>query len=122
MNMFEIDFFEFSFLVEACLPPGPIARSMFFNNVSEKYYHQMTHDQRCRLHEWVSKHSSYDLDNEDIAHFDVRFDQTNQYEVHIKINGESDKVLAYKYNNRYHKSKSTSILDEYIVDVKRIIY
>ena len=51
---FEIDFFEFSFLVEACIPERPIARTMFWHNVIDKYYHELTDDERARLFEFKS--------------------------------------------------------------------
>ena len=38
----DIDFFEFSFLVESCIPPSPIARAYFWQNVIDKYYYVLT--------------------------------------------------------------------------------
>lgn len=43
-NRFSIDFIEFSFLVEACIPPRPIARTYFWGQVIDKYYHVLTVD------------------------------------------------------------------------------
>ena len=45
MSEFKIDFFELAFLAEACIPPVPIARAMFFADLSDKYYHQMTQEE-----------------------------------------------------------------------------
>jgi hypothetical protein len=53
MSNFTIDFFELAFLVEACIPPRPIARSMFFDDVSDIHYHKMTKEERQRLFDWI---------------------------------------------------------------------
>ena len=55
INRFNIDFFEFSFLVEACIPPRPIARAMFWDDVINKYYHVLTDNERQRLFEWINR-------------------------------------------------------------------
>jgi len=39
---FKIDFLELYFLAEACIPPRPIARAMFWDDLCDKYYHEMT--------------------------------------------------------------------------------
>ena len=38
---FTIDFFELMFLAESVIPERPIARSMCFDDFSEKHYHKM---------------------------------------------------------------------------------
>jgi hypothetical protein len=55
MSTFNIDFFEFSFLVEACIPPRPIARSSFWDSVIDKHFHKMTEEERSDLYDWIKK-------------------------------------------------------------------
>ena len=43
---FIIDFFELMFLAESVIPPRPIARSMCFDDFSERHYHKMNDNQR----------------------------------------------------------------------------
>lgn len=117
---FKIDFFEFSFLVEACIPPRPIARSMFWSDVSEVYYHQMTQDERFRLFTWIQKNPCFTLDNEDCNHFYNRFNPDNQFKIYIDFNGLKSEADVYMHDGRYHKSKSTSVVEEYIYKIESI--
>lgn len=112
MSEFKIDFFELAFLAEACIPPVPIARAMFFNDLSDKFYGQMTQDERNKLFEWLSP--KLDLTNEDCQHFFARFNIFNQYRVKTTYNGRTDEIYAYKFNNKYHVTKSKSINEDYI--------
>ena len=114
MSTFKIDFFEFAFLVEACLPPKPIARAMFFNDVSDFHYHQMTKDERTKLYYWIKRLDNYDEENEETKHFFARFNPDNQVLVKTK-NGES--IEAYKYNKQLHTKKETYINNEFITDI-----
>ena len=123
MSKFTIDFFEFSFLVEACIPPRPIARSMFFDSVSEKYYHEMTVNERKRLYDWMERcFVDRDLKNEQIKNFRARFNPDNQYIVEAKApeKAESEIFECYLYNNEYHINLSTSIVKKYIIEVKKL--
>jgi hypothetical protein len=120
----DIDFFEFSFLVEACCGRRPIARSMFFQRVIDKYYHVLTQDERDRLFEWINRSSSfqYDLEKgeESCLLFNARFDRNNQFLVSTFFGGKEDKTEAFKYNGRYYTKINTSIVDEYITKVERL--
>jgi len=117
MSEFKIDFFELAFLAEACIPPVPIARAVFFADLSEKYYSQMSQEERNKLFEWLTP--KLDLSNEDCQHFFARFNIHNQYKVYLKPNHIhsikfGDFIVAYKYNDKYHTSKNQSINDDYI--------
>ena len=115
MNKFEIDFFELAILAEACIPPTPIARACFFENLSEKYYSQMTNDERNRLFEWLSP--KLDLNNEDCQHFYARYNSKNQYRVKMTYNGETKELDAYLFDGEYHISKNQFIDEKYIDSV-----
>jgi hypothetical protein len=124
MSTFNIDFFEFSFLIEACIPPRPIARSMFWDSVINRYYHQMTDDERASVYEWVNRNPSYkdglEKNNEQILVFEARFNPDNQYIVDIKYDGKDSQNLTFKLNDRYHTSISTSIVEQYITKITKL--
>ncbi len=118
---FTIDFFQFSFLVEACIPEKPIARTMFFNDVSDKYYHQMTKDERIKLFNWIQLNPNFDLKKKDCEHFHARFNPDNQFLVKTKYDGKEEAVECYLYKDEYHKNKTTSIIKEFITNVEVIL-
>ena len=120
-NRFDIDFFEFSFLVEACIPPRPIARAMFWDDVIDKYYHVLSPDERKRLFEWITRNSYVQTDNEDFQIFVARYNPENQYSVKTLINGTENNLECFKWKDRYHTSKTTSIIEDYIVEITKSI-
>ena len=119
----DIDFFEFSFLVEACIPPRPIARAMFWQDVINKYYHRLSQNERDRLFDWINRCDSfnYNLDsNEDCQLFNARFDKNNQFLVHTFFDGEEKIIEAFLLDGKYHTSKTTSINEEYITKIEKL--
>jgi hypothetical protein len=118
-NRFTIDFFEFAFLVEACIPPRPIARAMFWDSVIDKHYHAMTPDERTRLYTWIKKNWVFEdgikNGNEDCLLFEARFNPDNQWKVTTKYNGEIQEHDCFKWKGGYHISKSTSVQDDYVI-------
>lgn len=123
-HKFCVDFIELAFLVEACIPPQPIARSMFWQSVIDDYYHQMSEDERKRLYEWISSNPTYQdgikLGVKDCLLFDARFDPFNQYKVHTYYEGKEETYLCFKWNDQYHISSTTSILEDYITNVENL--
>ena len=67
MSTFNIDFFELSFLAEACIPPRPIARTYFWQNLSKVYWYQMTENERERLFEWINRNELIGTDGQRIG-------------------------------------------------------
>ena len=118
----DIDFFEFSFLVGACAGNRPIARSMFFDRVIDKYYHVLSQDERDNLFEWINRSSSFKFDLErgcnSCLWFNARFDKNNQFIVHTLFNGEEKVYEAFKFEDRYYTKKGTFIAEEYITKVE----
>ena len=53
MSTFNIEFEEFKFLVESCIPPSHISRSVFFDDVINKYFYQMTEDEITELYKYI---------------------------------------------------------------------
>lgn len=123
MSRFNIDFFEFSFLVEACIPPRPIARAMFWDDVINKHYNTLTDNERARLFKWMNRNhcmqDSIEQGNENCLIFNARFDPENQYKVHTIYNERFEIYDAFKWNDRYYITKDTSIEDKFIIKVEK---
>lgn len=117
---FQIDFIEFAFLVEACIPPAPISRTYFFQNVIDRYYHEMTPNERRQLFNFINRSCRFDTKEELCAMFNARFDPENQYFVTIKNDDLEYTEETFLYKDEYHVSKSTSILKKYITKVEKI--
>lgn len=115
---FPIDFFEFSFLVEACIPPVPIARAMFWEQVINVHYHALTPNERQRLFEWVKHSTRFDPTNEDCALFNARFDPANQYEVTTLHEGKEETTSCFLWKGKYHETKNRFIAPEYIISTR----
>lgn len=124
MSNFTIDFFELSFLAEACIPPRPIARTCFWINLTDKYWEQMTENERARLYEWLNKNLRYEQslkEEEDTQIFDARFNPNNQYMVSYD-KGEDTKgtVRAFLRNDTYWVSTTKYITKEYITNIEKL--
>jgi hypothetical protein len=109
---FKIDFFEFSFLVEACIPEQPIARSMFWDEVINVYYHEMTKDERVKLYKWINRNFQFEKElnkgNKQCIAFNARFNPDNQYLVHYTFNDKKDTVECFKIGDTYYTEYYTS--------------
>ena len=117
VNRFDIDFFEFSFLVEACIPPRPIARTSFWYDLINKHYHVLTENERERLHEWIGRCNNFDINEENCKLFDARFDPNNQYIIKTLFKDEENEFECFKLNERYYTKKDTFISEEYIKEI-----
>lgn len=122
-NRFIIDFFEFSFLVEACIPPRPIARTWFWRQVIDKYYHVLTIDERQKLYEWINLNPVFkdgiEKGNEDCLLFNYRYNPDNQYVVKTLFKGREESVECFKIGEIYHVNINSHICDEFIIDVQK---
>ena len=120
MSEFKIDFFELAFLAEACIPPRPIARTMFWQNLTDRYWQQMNEGERIHLFEWMQKSSSQyekSLETEvDTKIFHARFDPENQY---IVTTTEEEKIRAFKMGDRYYTGTNRWVAEEYITSVEK---
>ena len=120
----DIDFIEFSFLVEACSGRQPIARSMFFQRVIDKYYYVLTQDERDRLFEWINRSYSFEsgleTKDESCLLFNARFDKNNQFIVSTFFGGKENKTEAFLLDGKYHTSKNTTINEDYITKVEKL--
>lgn len=123
MSTFTIDFAELCFLAEACIPPRPIARAMFWQDLTRKYYKHMTPDERKGLFEymWRNDHYREKLETEeDVKIFHARFDPTNQYIVDTNYEGEHNTHEAFLYEGKYCIGIGASINEDYIIKVTKV--
>ena len=116
---FRIDFFELSFLAEACIPKRPIARTMFWHDLINEYYNEMTDDETSRLHSWITKNPNFKDTEPDCVWFDKRYDPNNQYVVTAKYKGKKEKHRAFKVGERYYTKMNTWIDDVYIINIEK---
>lgn len=124
MSTFTIDFFELSFLAEACIPPRPIARTSFWNNLTDKYWEQMSENERSRLFEWLNQNwlykQSLEDKDEDLLVFHNRFNPENQYLVKTRFKGKEEEYRVFKMNDIYYIGRNRFIANEYIIETKLI--
>ena len=123
MSNFTIDFFELAFLAEACIPPKPIARTMFWQHLTDVYWEQMSEDQREHLFEWLNKNDYYkqSLEKEEETQiFHARFDPDNQYMIYTTMNGKDDVNRVFKYKDLYYVRSNSWITPEFITKVEKI--
>jgi len=124
MSTFQIDFFELAFLAEACIPPRPIARAMFWQSLTDKYWQQMTEGERIHLFEWLQLNYGYkdSLEKQaDTQIFHARFDPNNQYIVKTNLKGNEEEHRTFKMGDRYYTNTNSFIVEEYIVSVEKIV-
>lgn len=120
---FKIDIFELGFLAEATIPPTPIARTMFWHDMIDKYYYEMGKEEADRLHEWISRNDRYknSLEKyEDAQIFEARYRPDNQYQIKTKYKGKIEKHIAFKYKDAFYVGRNKSLLEEYIIGKKKI--
>ena len=125
MSTFEIDFFELAFLAEACIPPRPIARAMFWQSLTDKYWEQMTEGERAHMFEWLQKSWVYEeslKEEEDTQVFHTRFNPDNQYTIKVDYDGELSEHRAFKLNDNYYIGRNRWVADEYIVSINKLPY
>jgi hypothetical protein len=121
---FSISEEELMILSSCTIPPTPIARAVFWRNMIEKYYHEMTKDERRKIHEWLNRNWIYEegleKKNEDVLWFEKRYDPENQYLVHTLYKGKEESHECFKNGDRYWTSTTRFIAPEYITKVEKI--
>jgi hypothetical protein len=123
MSEFKIDFFELAFLAEACIPPRPIARTMFWQSLTDKYWEQMTEGERDHLFDWLNRDDRYQkslIAEGETKIFNARFDPDNQYMVHTTMNGMDNSIHTFKWNELYYVKRNTWISPEFITKIEKL--
>ena len=124
-NRFTIDFFEFAFLVEACIPESSIVRAMFWDKTINHYYNILTEEEREKLFEWIQLNPNFDLSKKDCKVWYDRYNPDNQYIVTTIFDGKEQKYRCFITDSimgirGFATKKDTFIQDGYIINVEKI--
>jgi hypothetical protein len=117
--MFRIDFFELLFLAEVCIPQVPIARAVFFENLSTIHYQQMNNEQKKKMFDFITKNQRFDITNEDCLNFYNRFNPDNQFNVLTDYQNKKEIKQTYLHKEKYHVTKNQWIDEKYIVSIDK---
>lgn len=117
MERFNIDFFELSFLAEACIPPRPIARMSFWYKLIDFHYDKLTKEERTLLLDWITKNSSFDIENEDCLLFHNRFNPTNNYKIIVEHKGNIEEYECFLHQGKYYTKSNKWINPELIKEI-----
>ena len=117
---FKIDFIELVFLAEACIPPRPIARAMFWQRLINEIYHDLTDNERIRMFEFMKRNDSFNLENKECQWFYARYNPQNQYEVTVFYENSKRVIKAFLKDDLYRTSITRHIEPKYIKSVKKI--
>ena len=118
---FNIDFYELTFLAQACIPQVPIARTMFWHRLVNDIYYQLSDNDRERMYEFMKRDMSENqLKLEDNEWFLDRYDKNNQYIVYVKYNnGLTEKIETFKHKDRYCVAINKWINKDNIIKTER---
>jgi len=116
MSQFKIDFFELLFLAEVCIPPKPIARSMFWDKLINEHHDEMNDNERSHFFELMKP--KLNLEDENCGIFFARYNPQNQYSVSCFHQGKAQVIRAFRRNDRYWTAKTVWIDPQYIKEVK----
>lgn len=118
---FDIDFFELSFLAEACIPPTPIARSSFWGRMIDGYYNHLSEEQRRNLHKWMNENERYkkglEDKNIDVLFFEARYNPDNQYFVHTTW--LEYPIECFMHDNKYYTVRGNFLNEEFITKIEK---
>lgn len=120
MSHFRINFFDLMWLSDSVIPPQSIAREVTFGDFSDKYYHEMTEEERKQFFEHVTKNPRFDLLNAECKHFYARFNPKNQYVVTAVFDRIASAHNCYLHNDNYHTAHNRWIHSDYITEVVRV--
>lgn len=118
IGKFVIDFFELAFLTEACLPKSTIARHCLFMNTIDRYYFQMTWEQRKHFFEWITP--KLNMEYEESKMFYARYNPENQYLVKTSYEGKEEDVEAFLFEKKYMITSSRRINQDYILSIDKL--
>ena len=97
---------------------------MFWKELINVYYDQLSNEERVRLYEWLNRNESYKRGlkegHEDILCFEARYNPDNQYKVWYKIEKESGFVDTFLYNDKFHTGSNIWIAPEYIEKTEKL--
>ncbi|MCP4665170.1 MAG: hypothetical protein GY849_02295 [Deltaproteobacteria bacterium] len=114
------NFNELKLLASVCIPDVPIARAMFFENLSSVYYSQMDRNQQKEMFEFISSYKNFNIENEYCLQFHDRFNPENQYKIETNFENKIEFYDAYLHNCQYYISKNICIDKKYIKTITKI--
>lgn len=119
MSKFTIGFWELCFLAEVCIPPVPIARAKFWEELTDVYWQRMSEIERKNLREFLSNKYTYKKGLEEKVHeieiFDARFNPENQY----TVKSADASYMAFQYKGRYYVGTRRWIMEDKIVSIEK---
>ena len=116
----EIDFYYFTVLTKACIPPCPPGRYDFWYKVIDDYYEILEPQERVHLYDTISGSGVFTKHNEDCALFAARYSPDNQYLVSSTFGPISETYSCFRWKDGYYVKSNKSLVPEYITKVEKI--
>jgi len=117
--MFKINLTQLKVLANRCIPPVPIARAMFWENLIDVHYDLIPQTDRIIFFYEMMDNKYFvqrlEEDNEDAILFFNRYNPETQYEVTVEYEGKIQRFNAFLHNDEYHVSSRSRIHKDYII-------
>lgn len=116
---FSINFNELCILAEVCMPPSPIARSVFWAKLTDEISLQLTESQKAELFKLITEKDYFNKNNRDAQLFYARFNPQNQYVVSVEIDGLYQQFRCWLFEGNYRITTTQDIIQTYIFKVEK---
>lgn len=116
---FSINFNELCILAEVCMPPSPIARSVFWAKLTDEISLQLTEAQKAELFKLITEKDYFNKNNRDAQLFYARFNPQNQYVVSVEIEGLYQQFRCWLFEGNYRITTTQDIIPKYIFKVEK---
>jgi hypothetical protein len=115
----QIDYFEFTILVEACWYDSTILRHSVMEKAINAWYHELNQNEKRRAYEFFKRTKGEEVTTEVQERFMARYNPDNQYLVGYKNKSmkKEEFCRAYKYNGIYWLSTTQFVPEEIIKTV-----
>ena len=119
-RIFKIDFFELMFLAEACIPPVPIARGVFWKDLIDVYYTQLSDNNRKQMFKHITNSTRFNIEEKECELFYNRYNPDNQYVIDYTHKKKRNSVKCFKHNDMYMTSSHVSVNKDFITKITKI--
>ena len=116
MAKIEIDYFEFSVLVEACWHSGTILRHSIMQKAINGWFHCLSADEQKSAYNFFKRTKGDESTEEIQKMFLARYDPDNQYIVDTDCKGITVRENAFLFNGKYHTTDAYTINEKFIVN------